>query len=438
MNNKSQYLYEHYTTAPEEVFEAQRHFNPQSIIYPPPEPKFDFAVDSGINGAVDSSVNGTVDSGLNGAVDSGIKGLCLSQGIKQPDCYNALVHLRNFYGAKQDLPSIISRSKDHESYRNGCTQRIRACETNHLDAESLSKRRNGVNCERNVKDSEADKVVYPDPTDKVYEIRNKQKKVVQDDDSCYQVQVKNSLQRKRNKTTKNQKNRSPTCKSPPDQFKKINQALKISRSNARPSLVKSSSKPEADLSIIVPKFPPDIIVIDKEPELAETTESKEACVEDCDGADVIMKAEDLFNISVPMAQVDGSTERSVVGVSKTDLENIDEPIVHSACKTSDTTDGVPSQSVNHRVIKFTFQRKRKRSTSNVSDGNESSENSTLKRKAVEKRNDSAEADKSCSVAESSREKRRLAQVARQVGDLYLNSHCFSLIMCLHIAHIHVF
>lgn len=140
-------------------------------------------------------------------------------------------------------------------------------------------------------------------------------------------------------------------------------------------------------------------------------------VKDCDVENMITKGEALINISVPMRQEGGSTEPSVIQDSKTNLEKVNEPIIHSVSKASDTTNEVPSQPVNHRVIKYTFQRKRKRDTLTISDGNVSLENSTLKRKTVEKHNDSAEPDKSCLVTESSRESRRLAQVARQLISL---------------------
>ncbi|KAL4584993.1 hypothetical protein LXL04_009606 [Taraxacum kok-saghyz] len=47
---------------------------------------------------------------------------------KSQTLYNSLFPLKKSLISNRDLPSIILRSKETESYRNGCTQRIRACE----------------------------------------------------------------------------------------------------------------------------------------------------------------------------------------------------------------------------------------------------------------------------------------------------------------------
>ncbi|CAI9280325.1 unnamed protein product [Lactuca saligna] len=47
---------------------------------------------------------------------------------KSQRLYNSLFPLKKSLISNRDLPSIILRSKETELYRNGCTQRIRACE----------------------------------------------------------------------------------------------------------------------------------------------------------------------------------------------------------------------------------------------------------------------------------------------------------------------
>lgn len=73
------------------------------------------------------------------------------------------------------------------------------------------------------------------------------------------------------------------------------------------------------------------------------------------------------------------------------------------------------QPVPDRVIKYTFQRKRKKESLSSPDGNANAEESILKKKAAE--NGPVQMEKSSSITESSRDSRRVAQVARQVGDL---------------------
>ncbi|XP_052176296.1 uncharacterized protein LOC127790718 isoform X2 [Diospyros lotus] len=90
-------------------------------------------------------------------------------------------------------------------------------------------------------------------------------------------------------------------------------------------------------------------------------------------------------------------------------------------KYKEKTSGTSTRLLNYpsadRVFKYTFQRKRKREALSSSDGNTSVENSILNKKAAEKQNHPMETEKSSSTIESSRDKRRLAQVARQLLSL---------------------
>ncbi|KAK9278115.1 hypothetical protein L1049_027673 [Liquidambar formosana] len=117
-------------------------------------------------------------------------------------------------------------------------------------------------------------------------------------------------------------------------------------------------------------------------------------------------------------QESGSAEVSGPLASKMDFGTVNVPLVNSDKKVSDaTTDGVPSQPTNERLIKYTFQRKRKKESLSSTEGGAPPEESTLKRKMGEKQNDSPEPQKSNLIAESSRDSRRLAQVARQLISL---------------------
>ncbi|RVW23915.1 hypothetical protein CK203_082616 [Vitis vinifera] len=104
---------------------------------------------------------------------------------------------------------------------------------------------------------------------------------------------------------------------------------------------------------------------------------------------------------------------------KLNLEMVDAQSVNSDSidtNASEAANGSPSQGDNNRLLKYTFQRKRKKESLNNPDENSSPEKSTIKRRAMRKQNGAPEGQKSNLINQSSRDSRRLAQVARQVGD----------------------
>ena len=84
--------------------------------------------------------------------------------------------------------------------------------------------------------------------------------------------------------------------------------------------------------------------------------------------------------------------------------------------TSEATNQTPSQGDNKRLLKYTFQRKRKKESLNNPDETSSPEKSTIKRRVIRQQNGASEGKKSNLINKSFRDSRRLAQVARQVGD----------------------
>ncbi|GAA0142675.1 hypothetical protein LIER_03519 [Lithospermum erythrorhizon] len=75
------------------------------------------------------------------------------------DCFRTSIYSRYSDGGSPDLPSIISRRKVPFFYRNGCNQRIRACEMQRLDHEfTLSACINKTKDEISVKEVEGGKV----------------------------------------------------------------------------------------------------------------------------------------------------------------------------------------------------------------------------------------------------------------------------------------
>ncbi|XP_058762435.1 uncharacterized protein LOC131635803 [Vicia villosa] len=86
-------------------------------------------------------------------------------------------------------------------------------------------------------------------------------------------------------------------------------------------------------------------------------------------------------------------------------------------KVSKKDENVSSRFTNDKLLKYTFQRKRKKGSVSSGDVSCSPDNSNSKKICVEKQNDHTEPQKSCTMTESSRESRRLAQVARQLISL---------------------
>nr|XP_004508813.1 uncharacterized protein LOC101502916 isoform X2 [Cicer arietinum] len=86
-------------------------------------------------------------------------------------------------------------------------------------------------------------------------------------------------------------------------------------------------------------------------------------------------------------------------------------------KVSDVDEKVSSRFENDKFLKYTFRRKRKKGLVSSDDAGCSPDNSNSKKICGEKQNGHVEPQKSCTITESSRESRRLAQVARQLISL---------------------
>ncbi|KAI4336073.1 hypothetical protein L6164_014648 [Bauhinia variegata] len=99
------------------------------------------------------------------------------------------------------------------------------------------------------------------------------------------------------------------------------------------------------------------------------------------------------------------------------VETADGSLDKQDIKLSNLDEKVSCQSVNDRFLKYTFRRKRKREPLSSPDVDSSVEKSNLKERSGEKENGNVESQKSCTTTESSRDSRRLAQVARQLISL---------------------
>ncbi|KAK1357799.1 hypothetical protein POM88_051055 [Heracleum sosnowskyi] len=91
-------------------------------------------------------------------------------------------------------------------------------------------------------------------------------------------------------------------------------------------------------------------------------------------------AQTPLDLLVPIVQEGASTECLDIQVSKSNLNKVDESIPPPELKTT----GATSKGSSVQLFKYTFQRKRKRETVGISDGNVSSENFTPERKKEKK------------------------------------------------------
>lgn len=294
------------------------------------------------------------------------------QGNECHKFYATMPGIGNSYTGCPDLPAIILRSKEPELYRNGCTQRIRALEGSFLDKElSLSGKINEINNEIPTQENESAEEIYHAPTCEIENQRNFKKKVQGADDwLCYWQPIQSfGVKRKR---ANRYRSRFSSSRNVPDLILKPDQAPEVScLETCSPQMAQKIAS-----GLVVSELAPPTscaIISDNEAK-AEMVESHE----DRNPGNDKMIGEKLVD------------ERQINDV---------------AC-------GFLTQPISERIIKYTFHRKRKKEF--VSQSHENTEIKTSERHALEKKNDTLEQEKA-NLSESSRDSRRLAQVARQVS-----------------------
>ncbi|KAK1359748.1 hypothetical protein POM88_044222 [Heracleum sosnowskyi] len=284
----------------------------------------------------------------------------LNQRTEYPMCPSQSIQISNSYGTKPELPSIILRSKKHNIYRNGFTQRIQACERNNMDCElPLLRQQSGVCSERKEREK-TDKSICKTTTDEADKLFNTGcQEAMHKDGSMrcgYEVQTTERIPEKIKTTPKCRKTKSTLRTKNPD---KLFMNVYESPGNPNPLSVKNNAQPDHDPSLTAPKVTSDKAGMANQPECAKTAEMNED----------YNKGESPVDISVPIVQDGLFTEKSDIQVSEANLKKISEPVLHSEPKTTDATNGCPSPPVEKKVVIYTFQRKRKRGTENISYGN---------------------------------------------------------------------
>ncbi|THG22649.1 hypothetical protein TEA_021763 [Camellia sinensis var. sinensis] len=332
-------------------------------------------------------------------------------------------HMGNSHVSKPNLPSIILRSKEPELYRNRRTQRIRAFEEKLMAGElSFSQTIDDVNYETSNREDGEREGICKTPTHKADNICSTEKKnVAQADSSWHQVKVKSF--RKRRRATGYTRNKTPSSRYLSNQVLKRVQNYDGTEANFVNNNVQSSGDP----SNMAPRLSADTTENGTLLGCTEITESDAEFVEVGSVQNTMNKDEVSTDKLLLMRSESGSAESSGVPICGMGIEKVDVPVVNSETKTPGTSSGIPYNHVADRVIKYTFQRKRKKESLSSSDGNAALEECILKKKTADKQNGSLEMEKSSSITESSRDSRRLAQVARQMRENLLDLHVVSVL-----------
>ncbi|KAG2679065.1 hypothetical protein I3760_11G033500 [Carya illinoinensis] len=231
------------------------------------------------------------------------------------------------------------------------------------------------------------------------------------------LQVVKSFCRKRKRAARYTKSKDLSCGSLADQFIEMHQISDLCNSKTSPSLVENSSKiieNEGQMDPVSTEcMMPHSDLTGMELRSVDLTENDVEFVKACGAQNTMNNGTDLINESDMARQESLSAGNSEVQGCRTDAETFDKSLLNSDLKASDSND-VVSQTATNRFLKYTFTRKRKKESLCSPDGNSSLDN---EKKTVEKWNGSPEPQNSSLTTESSRDSRRLAQVARQLISL---------------------
>lgn len=320
--------------------------------------------------------------------------------------YSGIPYMGNLY---PDLPSIILRSKEPELYRNGCTQRIRASEGNILNrtlSGKIHERKDEISAQEDMDGKEI--VSVPNPS-----IRNTvEKKVLEADSRLGGWHPVPFFGVKKKRATRFRKMMITSSRSFPDQLPRINQAPDLSCAETHLISVRSDVHLEENELNIASRLSSD----EAEPGLkAGCAEVSEYDIELVNSSSVHnpVNANEITEKSVLITGDSAGT--SVVTVGETDIQKDNILLPISEPNESSVVKGICNQPMRERIIKYTFQRKRKKECFGESNGVISLESDSSRRRTLEKQRNPVEQEMPNLVTESSRDSPQLAQVAHQVG-----------------------
>ncbi|KAK8710699.1 hypothetical protein V6N13_146012 [Hibiscus sabdariffa] len=334
----------------------------------------------------------------------------------------------NCYVCNPDFASIVMRRKEPDLYRNGCTQRIRALERSLLNENlSPSSQVDDAKNEDTRKDEEGRdmQAKVSRPEEKIDEL-----KVMQTDvHSIIQALPVSPFRRKRKRAARYKKNRVSSSMDKRDQVvatcQKSDLPCAESFSHAADenaqlggnSSIINHDAPKGSHSLPIPGSPSSAVKVVTEPGYEKVDKDDFEFVKACDchnDKDNDKLLTDETELTKPES---GFAEDFGAASCKLNVEMVDVAAVNLDVKMSEVTEGSSPQPVNNKFLMYTFQRKRKKDSLSSPDRDCSLDKDTSRRKMDDKRNSSLDSEKSTLPAESSRDSRRLAQVARQLISL---------------------
>ncbi|XAR50120.1 hypothetical protein NMG60_11004361 [Bertholletia excelsa] len=346
-----------------------------TVVFPPPVPRFESV---------------TV---------SEIKSSAFSQRNEVYRCHSANdFPMENSYAIKPILPSIILRSKQPEPYRNRRTQRIRAFEEKLIAGElSFPETLNDISYETVGREDEEGERISKTLTQKADNHCSDEKDVLHSESSGVLVQKVKQHCLKRS-TAARKKRRH--CSSMYCSNRTVKEDGISDISGAEASSVKNDAQTGEDhyntkLRLSVETMENGILV-----GCREVAKSDTEFVADDDVLNAKNDEHASMNKLFLMRPESGATESSGLEMPVMNLSN-----------------AITDQRVAERVIKYTFQRKRKRGSLGNSDRDVSLEQTISKKKTVEKQSGSSEMERSSLVTESPQDSWHLVQLAHQLISL---------------------
>lgn len=325
--------------------------------------------------------------------------------------YSGMPYVGSLYLGCPDLPSIILRSKEPELYRNGCTQRIRASEGNLLNTLSgkIHKKKDEISTQEDL----GGKQIFSVPNCSLGNLSNVEKKV-KADSQLGRWNPAPIFCVKKKRGTRYRKRTITSCRSFPDQLPRPNHAPDVSCAATHLISVRSDVHFEKNESKVASRLSSDEAERGLEVDCAETSENDIELGNSAGVHSPVNGNEGTEKLALVMKDSAGSP---VVTVDETDLQksNIALPIYEP--NESTVMDGVGNQPIHERIIKYTFQRKRKKDSLSESNGAVSLESDTFKRQIFGKQSDPVEQEKSSLVTESSRHCGHIAHIAHQLISL---------------------
>lgn len=340
------------------------------------------------------------------------------------------------YDSNTDLASIAMRNKETELYRNGWTQRVHAIEQNRpIGNLPLHEQNDGHSQTKNeliVGDGGIMKQSCALTSPKVDNME-KSKEMMHCDSSCDKGGIVRFFRRALRRRAKDDHIETITCGTtdkpaeaqvlsvgPPNSEVFRCSHDDMTESDENPSKVIGEEAQKDSNSHFAPVSTKDSNTVEERkhhPDISSENEDPTSHLPVRNVQNDTDSSEVLIEESMQTKYEQKLPDASDVSICKTNLETVDVPLVNTDSKDEKPSEtvGTPIQAVNDRLLKYTFRRKRKRLP--LSSHNEDcpvEKKNTSRRNSGDKQGPLPELQKPTLAMESSRDSRRLVQVARQV------------------------